>query len=95
MKAYQRRALGITSWCNLDVWDMQTCCWRKTSKPYDDEAQARKAATKQGRYRISKNNNGIRTELEPFTIEPDSRQNSTASIPTPHLRAGGDGRDLR
>ena len=68
MKAYERRAIGQDGYCNLDVWDARIGCWSKTKHQYDSEQAARKAAKKPGRYRVSKTANGMRTELEPFTI---------------------------
>ena len=66
MKGYERRAAGKERYCNLDIWDASIGCWTKSKRQYDSEQDARNAATKGGRYRISVTENGQRTEGEPF-----------------------------
>ncbi len=69
MKAYERRAAGKEDYCNLDFWNPRIGCWQKTSRQYESEAEARKAAKKPGRYRISRVENGERIESSPFEIK--------------------------
>ncbi len=65
MKAYERRAAGKETYYNLDIWDASIGCWTKSKRQYDSEHEARSAA-KKGRYRISKTENGKRTEGDAF-----------------------------
>lgn len=68
MKAYERRAAGKETYFNLDAWDSQIGCWKKSKRQYDSEADARLSACSPGRYRVSKHESGRRIELDPFEV---------------------------
>lgn len=68
MKAYQRREAGIEAVFNLDAWNPRIGCWTKTRRQYASEEAARAAARKPGRYRVSRNDDAGRVELEPFSV---------------------------
>lgn len=67
MKEYERER--HESYCNLDTFDVRLGCFVKTKRRYADPLEAREAAKKAGRYRVSETTNGDRVEFEPFEVK--------------------------
>jgi hypothetical protein len=69
MKGHERRAAGRPDYFKLAAWDALRHTWADGKKQFDTEAEARAAAVRPGRYRISKVTEGRgRTDLEPFEV---------------------------
>jgi hypothetical protein len=69
MKAYERRAAGQPDFNRLSVWDARNGCWKASKRFYETEAEARAAATKSARYRITKfDGSGNSSESEAFEV---------------------------
>lgn len=69
MKGYERRAAGKPDYYKLAAWDAALVLWRDGKKQFDTEAEARAAAVKPGRYRVSKVTDGRgREDMEPFEV---------------------------
>lgn len=67
MKQYKRRELGKPVYFKLATWDARQMCWNDGKRQFDSEAEARAAATKPGKYRISRVEE-TRSDLEPFEV---------------------------
>lgn len=67
MKAYERRRLGKEAFFKLQRWDATRSCWVPFNRQFESEPEARAAAKKPGRYRISRVEE-TRTDLEPFEV---------------------------
>ena len=68
MKNYERRASGNTVWFKLATWEDRSYTWKDGRIAFGSEAEARAAARKPGKYRVSRVVDGARTDLEPFTV---------------------------
>jgi hypothetical protein len=68
MKAYERRARQAYPFFTLAAWDERNLAWKAGKTVYEDEATARCAARKSGRYRITRFDERSNAALEPFTV---------------------------
>lgn len=53
MKGYLRRALGKPDFWKLAIWDAAIQCWRDGKRQFDNREEAKQAAGRPGRYRLS------------------------------------------
>jgi hypothetical protein len=68
MKPYQLRQAGIREYFKLAIWDARSFTFRDGKVAFATEQEARDAACKPGKYRISVVSADGRRDLEPFTV---------------------------
>ncbi len=67
MKAYERRAAGTAyPYFKLAAWDARSFTWRDGKVAFPSEQDASRAATRPGRYRVSRVEESTRVDLQPF-----------------------------
>jgi hypothetical protein len=68
VRAYERREQNAYPFFTLAAWDERNCAWKAGKTAYEDEAAARAAARKPGRYRITRFDGRSNAALEPFAV---------------------------
>lgn len=68
MRHYERRLTGAFPYFKLAVYDERNFTFRDRRIAYETEAEARAAASRPGRYRVSRIEERKRLDLEPFSV---------------------------
>lgn len=68
MKAFERREAGIVASYKLAVWDDRCYTFREVKGTYQTTEAAKKGASKPGRYRISRVEEGRFTDAGTFIV---------------------------
>lgn len=66
MKAHERRSADAFPYFKLAAWDERSFTWKDGKVAFPSEGEARGAATRAGRYRLSRVEASGRVDLEPF-----------------------------
>jgi hypothetical protein len=68
MRPFERRAANAFPYFKLAVWDARNCTWRDGKKAFPTEAEARKAAGKPGKYRVSRVDESGYADVATFSV---------------------------